>query len=154
MLGSGGRLRRPLNNLSVGQRDGERRRFVKLVRYFEEWSVALRPYRWWFGGGSAALIATIVFAGQQQALSSRLGSVVFAFLWFALMWAWGGVCLVSWFHPTRGTMRHGSPWWFGLPGFIQSFLRGYAAVFLAIWFVLSVLFLALLCGMPLCTAAR
>ena len=125
---------------------------MKLVGYFEDRSVALHPYRWWFGGLSAVLLAMIIFVAQQRALASAFGSIAFAFLWFALMWAWGGLCLVTWFHPAKGTMRYGSRRWLGLPRPIQTFMRGYGAVFLVIWFLFSFLLLVLLCGVPLVAA--
>jgi hypothetical protein len=125
---------------------------MKLVGYFEQRSTALHPYRWWLGGTSAALVAAIIFLVQQQAFAGTPAAILFAFLWFTLMWVWGALCLVTWFHPASGTMTYGSRWWFGLPRPIQTFLRGYGAVFLVIWFLMSFLFLVLLSGIPLIAA--
>jgi hypothetical protein len=125
---------------------------MRLVSYFEDRSVVLQPYNWWFAGASAALVAAIIFVAQQQALAGSLGSIAFAFLWFGLMWAWGCLCLASWFHPTKGTMRYGSRWWFGLPRPIQTFMRGYGAIFLVVWFLFSFVLLVLLSGVPLVAA--
>ena len=126
---------------------------MRLVDYLEGRSVLLHPYRWWLGGTFGTLVILMTLLVRQQTFGGILASVLFAMLSFFLMWAWGLICLITWLHPQSGTMRYGSRWWLGMPRPLQTFFRAYGAVFLVIWFAMSFLFLVLLSGIPIATAA-
>jgi hypothetical protein len=67
---------------------------------------------------------------------------LFAVFSTAICWLWGLTLAGVWFHPSRGTARIGSPWFLGAPRVAQVFFRWYAALFLALWFLVPVFVVA------------
>jgi len=57
--------------------------------------------------------------------------------------SWGLLCMCVWFHPRRGSLRPTSRWQSWLPSWANEGMRWYAALFLTLFFVASLLFPAL-----------
>jgi hypothetical protein len=109
--------------------------------YFESRAVRLWPLRWWLGFTSFALFGVLFAALSLAGSSSRAGWIwAFALLVPASVWLWGLTVVAVWFHPSQGTARVGSPWFFRAPDELQTFFRWYASIFLAIWFLMPVPF--------------
>jgi hypothetical protein len=49
--------------------------------------------------------------------------------------SWSLLCVASWFHPTNGALAPAARVFGRLPSWLQSILRWYASVFLALFFV-------------------
>ncbi|WP_157275578.1 hypothetical protein [Pelomonas sp. Root1444] len=96
-------------------------------------SVAERFYarRWWLFGASSLAIA-ILFAAlsaappQMAFFASTLAGPAIAVPWALL-------CACVWFHPQRGNLQPQSKLIGRLPQLVQTGVRWYAAVFLAIF---------------------
>jgi hypothetical protein len=112
-------------------------KLVWIVDYWERRAHKIHPFRWWLGGVSVLLIAALWYLAPRAEATASFNLSLYVFVISLVMWIWGALCLAVWFHPSLGNMRYGSPWWLGLPRPAQSFFRGYGAVFLVFWFVLS-----------------
>ena len=90
----------------------------------------LFPFRWWFLG--ASVCSTLVMV----ALVSLHGVSVAAFLAGPMIGLpWAALCASTWFHPVRGNMQPGGARFGRLPKFVQTTVRWYAAIFLAVFVV-------------------
>ena len=92
----------------------------------------LFPIRWWLLAasiGSMALIAAVVIYAQ------RWGSFAIALVGPLVGLPWAALCLATWFHPERGTLRPGDRRLRDLPPSMQAFRRWFGAVFLTIFAV-------------------
>jgi hypothetical protein len=112
----------------------------------ERQAIRIYPLRWrllaCFIGAYALLYLGVYLAGQVY-LSALNWKVLFAIGVPALVWLWGLICLANWFHPERGTLRVGSPWFLGAPRIVQDGLRACGVVGLAFWFGVPLLTLVL-----------
>jgi len=107
--------------------------------FFEARAPQVWPYRWTLGISAFAVF--VVLYGVAYAIT-ELGlplpvpvALLFGAPFGAMCWLWGLMLVGVWFHPKRGTIRIGSPWFLGAPRFAQVFFRWYAALLLALWFL-------------------
>jgi len=115
---------------------------IPTLGFVESLAVRLFPFRWLLLGITLGGVAVLGIA--PLALESRR-AVLLAFRWLLplVTWSWGLLLIASWFHPQRGTLRYGSPWLFGSRGWPAGIVRGYAALFLATWFLIPIAIIAL-----------
>lgn len=116
------------------------------VAFVESKARSLHPLRWRFVacaasyGGLLLLFIIAVWLGWQP----RFNAVyLFALLSPLLVWSWGLLCWASWFHPERGTMRIGSPWFLRAPRAVQELLRAVYIAGLFVWFLTPLLIAAI-----------
>lgn len=109
--------------------------------FWESHAAKLWPHRWVFGiatFGIFAIFFVFLLAAGALGLSFPIDAA-FAIFVPAFCWLWGLTLVGVWFHPTRGTVRIGSPWFLRAPRIVQVLLRWDAAVFLALWFLFPLL---------------
>ncbi|WP_076997819.1 hypothetical protein [Variovorax sp. KK3] len=90
----------------------------------------LFPFRWWLLAASvcSALFIVALFSLRGEMLAISLAGPMVGLPWAAL-------CAATWFHPTRGNMQSSGGRFGRLPKFVQSIIRWYAAIFLAVFAV-------------------
>jgi len=102
--------------------------------FFATVATRLFIYRWWFLVASVigfiALAVLAVGAPQLAPLAGALaGPLVFV--------PWAGLCACIWFHPQRGNLQPGSKLVGLMPHLLQSAIRWYAAIFLAVFILVG-----------------
>jgi len=132
----------PLTRTVRRPQGGEHTQIIPTPRFFESRAVKLFPFRWWFLGIALGGFATLGIA--PFALASP-DAVLLAFRWLLplITWSWGLLLVATWFHPGRGTLREGSPWFLGTRGWPARMVRACAVVFLVAWFFIPVVIVAL-----------
>lgn len=106
--------------------------------FFESRALDLWPHRWVSGIATLAVVlvfAGLLFASAKLAVKVPLAPLNAVFL-SVICWLWGFTLVGVWFHPSRGTLRIGSPWFLGAPRLAQVCLRRYAALCLVLWFLI------------------
>src|SRR6185312_11879054 len=102
-------------------------------------SIASRlfAYRWWFLGCS--VMAFLSFAAALSlALSPALTAAAAALVGPLVVGPWALLCACVWFHPERGNLQSSSRVVGRLPSVVQSAIRWYAALFLALFAIVGV----------------
>lgn len=114
--------------------------FVPTPAFFEARAIGLWPHRWRFGIASVTLAAAmfaLMLMQRYEWMNTPYGLAI-GFLTIgtlAIFALWGCLCIGTWFHPEYGSMRMENRWWLFTPRFVRVFVRWYAAMFLAVWFL-------------------
>lgn len=109
-------------------------------RFCTNLAARLHPFRWALTAAALVVVAAIWAAVFLLVVPERVALpalVAIAMPLLALLWA--SVCCTFWFHPEHGTLSKTGLAVRKLPSAAQSFVRWYAAMFLAIFVVAGVL---------------
>lgn len=87
----------------------------------------LFPFRWWLLVASvcSALFIVALFNVCGEMLAISLAGPMVGLPWAVL-------CAATWFHPTRGNLQSSGGRFGRLPHFVQTIVRWYAAILLAV----------------------
>ena len=105
-----------------------------MIGYFT--SLAERWYhlRWWCGALTLFTFALLWALMLLAPPPPWLIATAFVVAGPLVALSWGILCMCVWFHPTHGLLISGRLF-NRLPMLLRQFLRGYFALFLAIWFL-------------------
>ena len=96
-----------------------------------ELAIRLWCFRFWAIGVSIlglVVVAAAMFFGPP--IAAQLAGVISG---PAIGFPWAVLCLVSWFHPTKGTMSPSARIMGRLPNWLQNGVRWYAVIFLLVF---------------------
>lgn len=103
--------------------------------FFTRLATRLFPLRWWFFLTS---VAGMVFLFVSFSTGTELPvTVVGALAGPIILVPWALLCVCVWFHPERGNLQSSSKFVGRLPTVIQTGIRWYASIFLAVFFLVG-----------------
>ena len=102
---------------------------------FARYADRLFSHRWWLLGASIAGVGVVIalISISSPSLTRAAGAIVGPII----LVPWGLLCMCVWFHPQHGNLQPASRFVGRLPQSLQSTVRWYAAIFLAVFLVIG-----------------
>ena len=103
--------------------------------FFTRLATRLFPFRWWFF--STSVVGMVLLFASFSTGAALPVTVAGALAGPIIFVPWALLCVCIWFHPERGNLQSNSKLVGRLPMVIQIGIRWYAAIFLAVFFLVG-----------------